>query len=205
MLQIRMKVVEHEFSFITFTEFQFIIDDVKALQKQQNYLKMYAQHEVLFVENAILLKNLKWTFSTSNSEYFSMWWSHVFNCSDLKFCKRIIIKVVKSSFNENFFKKRAVIFKITFSKKFSNKKKYEFIINKNLKLFLQKLKLNFVKMNYVKNDDKFNYAIEYVKVMMIYYFQQTKKTIKKKDHRITWTKFLETLQKCLLDAELLQN
>ncbi len=72
MLQIRMKVVEREFSFITFTEFQFIIDDVKALQKQQNYLKMYAQHEVLFVENAILLKNLKWTFSTSNSEYFSM-------------------------------------------------------------------------------------------------------------------------------------
>jgi len=54
-----MKVVEHEFSLITFTEFQFIIDDVKALQKQQNYLKMYAQHEVLFVENAILLKNLK--------------------------------------------------------------------------------------------------------------------------------------------------
>jgi hypothetical protein len=40
MLQIRMKVAEHESSFITFTEFQFIIDDMKTLQKQQNYLKM---------------------------------------------------------------------------------------------------------------------------------------------------------------------
>jgi Na+/citrate or Na+/malate symporter len=59
MLQIRMKVVEHESSFITFIEFQFIIDDVKALQKQQNYLKMYIQCKILSVKNIILLKNLK--------------------------------------------------------------------------------------------------------------------------------------------------
>jgi len=41
MLQIRMKVAEYESSFIIFIEFQFIINDVKVLQKQQNYLKMY--------------------------------------------------------------------------------------------------------------------------------------------------------------------
>jgi len=58
-LQIRMKVVEHESSFIIFIEFQFIIIDVKVLQKQQNYLKMYIQSKVLSVKNVILLKNLK--------------------------------------------------------------------------------------------------------------------------------------------------
>jgi len=42
LLQTRMKVVEHEFSFITLNEIQSIIDDVKILQKQQNYLKMCA-------------------------------------------------------------------------------------------------------------------------------------------------------------------
>ncbi len=42
LLQTRMKVVEHEFSFITFNEIQSIIDDVKILQRQQNYLKMCA-------------------------------------------------------------------------------------------------------------------------------------------------------------------
>jgi len=40
LLQIRMKVAEHEFSFVIFTEFQFIIKNMKVLQRQQNYLKM---------------------------------------------------------------------------------------------------------------------------------------------------------------------
>jgi len=92
---------------------------------------------------------------------------------------------VKNFFDDDSFKKKTVILKIIFLEKFSNEKKYEFIINENLKLFLQKLKLNFIKMNYVKSDNKLDYVIEYVKVMMIHYLQQTKKIIKKKDYRIT--------------------
>ncbi len=65
-----MKVVEHKSSFITFAEFQFIIDDMKVLQKQQNYLKMCAQWKALFIENTTLLKNLKQVFSTLNFKYF---------------------------------------------------------------------------------------------------------------------------------------
>jgi len=42
LLQTRMKVVEHKFSFVILDEIQNIIDDVKILQKQQNYLKMCA-------------------------------------------------------------------------------------------------------------------------------------------------------------------
>jgi len=42
LLQTRMKVVEHEFSFIILNEIQSIIDNVKILQRQQNYLKMCA-------------------------------------------------------------------------------------------------------------------------------------------------------------------
>ncbi len=180
-----MKVVEHESSFITFAEFQFIIDDMKVLQKQQNYLKMCAQWKALFIENTTLLKNLKQVFSTLNFKYFSTQRNHAFNHFDLKFCKKIIIKVVKNFFDDDSFKKKTVILKIIFLEKFSNEKKYEFIINENLKLFLQKLKLNFIKMNYVKSDNKLDYIIEYVKVMMIHYLQQTKKIIKKKDCRIT--------------------
>jgi len=40
LLQTRMKIVEHELSFITLNEIQSIINDVKILQRQQNYLKM---------------------------------------------------------------------------------------------------------------------------------------------------------------------
>jgi len=58
LLQTRMKVVEHEFSFITLDEIQSIIDDVKILQRQQNYLKMCAQRKTLFIENIILLEDL---------------------------------------------------------------------------------------------------------------------------------------------------
>jgi hypothetical protein len=42
LLQTRMKVVEYEFSFITLNEIQSIINNVKVLQRQQNYLKMCA-------------------------------------------------------------------------------------------------------------------------------------------------------------------
>ncbi len=42
LLQTRMKVVEHEFSFVILNEIQSIINDVKILQRQQNYLKMCA-------------------------------------------------------------------------------------------------------------------------------------------------------------------
>ncbi len=42
LLQTKMKVVKHEFSFIILDEIQSIIDDVKILQRQQNYLKMCA-------------------------------------------------------------------------------------------------------------------------------------------------------------------
>jgi len=42
LLQTRMKVVEHELSFVILDEIQSIIDNVKILQRQQNYLKMCA-------------------------------------------------------------------------------------------------------------------------------------------------------------------
>ncbi len=42
LLQTRMKVIKHELSFVILDEIQNIIDDVKILQKQQNYLKMCA-------------------------------------------------------------------------------------------------------------------------------------------------------------------
>jgi len=89
--------------------------------------------------------------------------------------------------------------------KFLKEKKFEFIINKNLKLFLRKLKLNFIKINYIKDDDKLDYVTKYVKITTMHYLQQIEKTVEKKDHKITWTKFLETLQQCLLDAKSLQN
>ena len=73
LLQTRMKVVEHEFSFITLDEIQNIINDVKILQRQQNYLKMCAWCKMLFIENIILLKDLNWASCTSNSDYFLTW------------------------------------------------------------------------------------------------------------------------------------
>ncbi len=97
-----------------------------------------------------------------------------------------------------------IIFKIIFSNKFLKEKKFKFIINENLKLFLRKLKLNFIKMNYIKDNDKLNYIIKYIKIMMTHYLQQIEKTVEKKI-KITWAKFLETLQQCLLDVKSLQN
>ena len=38
-----------------------------------------------------------------------------------------------------------------------------------------------------------------------HYLQQIEKTVEKKDYRITWAKFLKTLQQCLLDVKSLQN
>jgi len=104
----------------------------------------------------------------------------------LKFREKIIIKVIKNSFiDDDFSKKKIIIFKIIFSNKFLKEKKFKFIVNKNLKLFLRKLKLNFIKMNYIKNDDKLDYVMKYVKIMMMHYLQQIEKTVEKKDHRIT--------------------
>ncbi len=40
-------------------------------------------------------------------------------------------------------------------------------------------------MNYIKNDDKLNYIMKYVKITMMHYLQQIKKTVKKKDCKIT--------------------
>ncbi len=60
-------------------------------------------------------------------------------------------------------------------------------------------------MNYIKDDDKLDYVTKYVKITTMHYLQQIEKTVKKKDCRIIWAKFLETLQQCLLDAKLLQN
>ncbi len=185
LLQTRMKVVKHELSFIILDEIQSIINDMKILQKQQNYLKMYIQHETLFIENITLLKNLNQTFYMLNFDYFLTWWSHASDCLELKFRKRIIIKVIKNSFiNDDFFKKRTITFKIILLNKFSEEKKFKFIIDKNLKLFLRKLKLNFIKMNYIKDDDKFDYVTKYVKIMMMHYLQQIEKTVKKKDHSV---------------------
>ncbi len=78
-----------------------------------------------------------------------------------------------------------IIFKIIFLNKFSKEKKFKFIVNKNLKLFLRKLKLNFIKINYIKDDDKLDYIMKYVKIMTMHYLQQTEKTVKKRNHRIT--------------------
>jgi len=141
-----------------------------------------------------------------NSDYFLTWRSRASDHFELKFCKRIIAKVIKNSFvNDDFFKKRAITFKIIFLNKFLKEKKFKFIINENLKLFLRKLKLNFIKMNYIKNDDKLNYVTKYVKITTMHYLQQIKKTVEKRNCRITWAKFLKTLQQCLLDVKSLQN
>ncbi len=206
LLQTRMKVVEHEFSFIILNEIQSIIDNVKILQRQQNYLKMCAWCKMLFIKNVILLKDLNQAFCTLNSDYFLTQWSRASDHLESKFRKRIIAKVIKNSFvDDDFFKKRMIISKIISSNKFSKEKKFKFIINENLKLFLRKLKLNFIKMNYIKDDDKLDYVTKYVKIMMMHYLQQIKKTVKKKDCKITWAKFLETLQQCLLNTKSLQN
>jgi len=69
--------------------------------------------------------------------------------------------------------------------KFLKEKKFKFIINKNLKLFLRKLKLNFIKMNYIKDNDKLDYIMKYIKITAMHYLQQIKKTVEKKDCRIT--------------------
>jgi len=147
---------------------------------------MCAWREMLFIENIILLKNFNQAFCMLNFDYFLTWWSHAFDHLELKFRKKVIAKVIKSSFiDDDFFEKRAIISKIIFSNKFSKEKKFEFIVDENLKLFLRKLKLNFIKMNYIKDDDKLNYIMKYVKIMMMHYLQQIEKTVKKKDCKIT--------------------
>jgi len=104
----------------------------------------------------------------------------------LKFRKRVVAKIIKNSFiDDDSFKKRTIIFKIILLNKFSKEKKFKFIIYKNLKLFLRKLKLNFIKMNYIKDNNKLDYITKYVKIMMMHYLQQIKKTVEKRDHRIT--------------------
>jgi len=141
---------------------------------------------MLFIENVILLKDLNQVSCISNSDYFLTWWNYASDCFKSKFCKKIIVKVIKNSFiNDDFFKKRTIIFKIISSNKFLKEKKFKFIINKNLKLFLRKLKLNFIKMNYIKDDDKLDYIMKYVKITMMHYLQQIEKTVKKKDCKIT--------------------
>jgi len=70
LLQTRMKVVEHEFSFITLNEIQSVINNMKILQRQQNYLKMYAQRKMLFIKNVTLLEDLNQAFYMLNSDYF---------------------------------------------------------------------------------------------------------------------------------------
>ena len=160
----------------------------------------------MFVENIILLENLNWVSCTLNFDYFLTWRSCASDHFESKFCKRIITTIIKNSFiNDDFFKKKAIIFKIIFSNKFSKEKKFKFIIDENLKLFLRKLKLNFIKMNYIKDDDKLDYITKYVKITAMYYLQQIKKTVEMKNCRIIWAKFLETLQQCLLDVKSLQN
>ncbi len=141
---------------------------------------------MLFIENIILLKDLNQASCTLNFDYFLTQRSRASDHLESKFCKRVIVKVIENSFvDDNFFKKRIIISKIIFLNKFSKEKKFKFIINKNLKLFLRKLKLNFIKMNYIKDDDKLDYITKYVKIMMMHYLQQIKKTVEKKDHRIT--------------------
>ena len=145
-----MKVIKHEFSFITLNEIQSIINDVKILQRQQNYLKMCAWHKMLFIKNVILLEDLNQAFCTLNFDYFLTWRSHASDCFELKFRKRIIARIIKSSFvDDDLSKNKTITFKITSLNKFSKEKKFKFIIDENLKLFLKKLKLN-----YIKDDDK---------------------------------------------------
>ncbi len=60
-------------------------------------------------------------------------------------------------------------------------------------------------MNYIKDNDKLDYIMKYIKITATHYLQQTEKTVEKKDCRITWAKFLKTLQQCLLNVKLLQN
>ncbi len=170
LLQTRMKVVEHEFSFIILNEIQSIIDNVKILQRQQNYLKMYAWRKMLFIENVILLEDLNQAFCTSNSDYFLTWQSCASDCFELKFRKRVIAKVIKNSFvDDDSFKKKAITFKIILLNKFLKEKKFKFIVDENLKLFLRKLKLDFIKMNYIKDDDKLDYVTKYVKITAMHY------------------------------------
>ena len=167
---------------------------------------MCAWHKMLFIENIILLKDLNQASCTLNFDYFLTQRSRASDHLESKFRKKVIARVIKSSFvDDDFFKKRVITSKIILLNKFSKEKKFKFIINKNLKLFLRKLKLNFIKMNYIKDDDKLDYVTKYVKITTMHYLQQIKKTVEKKNHKITWTKFLETLQQCLLDAKSLQN
>ena len=62
-----------------------------------------------------------------------------------------------------------IIFKIIFLNKFLKEKKFKFIVDENLKLFLRKLKLNFIKMNYIKDNDKLDYVTKYVKITTMHY------------------------------------
>jgi len=141
---------------------------------------------MLFVENIILLKDLNQVSCTSNSDYFLTRQSRASDRFESKFHKRVIVKVIENSFvDDDFFKKRMIISKIISLNKFSKEKKFEFIINKNLKLFLEKLKLNFIKMNYIKDDDKLDYVTKYVKITTMHYLQQIEKIVEKRDRRIT--------------------
>jgi len=88
----------------------------------------------------------------------------------LKFRKRVIAKVIKNSFvDDDSFKKKAITFKIILLNKFLKEKKFKFIVDENLKLFLRKLKLDFIKMNYIKDDDKLDYVTKYVKITAMHY------------------------------------
>jgi len=40
-------------------------------------------------------------------------------------------------------------------------------------------------MNYIKDDDKLDYIMKYVKITAMHYLQQIEKTVKKRDCRIT--------------------
>ncbi len=132
---------------------------------------MYIQYKMLFIENIILLKDLNQAFCMLNFDYFLTWQSCASDHLKSKFCKKVIAKVIKNSFiNDDFSKKRTIIFKIIFLNKFLKEEKFKFIINENLKLFLRKLKLNFIKMNYIKDDDKLDYIMKYVKITTMHYF-----------------------------------
>ncbi len=147
---------------------------------------MCAWRKTLFVENIILLEDLNQAFYMLNSDYFLTWQSRAFDCFKSKFRKRIIARVIENSFiDDDSSKKRAIIFKIILSNKFLKEKKFKFIVDENLKLFLRKLKLNFVKMNYIKDNDKLDYITKYVKITAMHYLQQIEKIVEKKDHKIT--------------------
>ncbi len=125
---------------------------------------------MLFIENIILLKDLNQAFCTLNSDYFLTWRSRASDHLELKFRKRVIAKIIKNSFvDDDFFKKKMIIFKIIFLNKFLKEKKFKFIVDENLKLFLRKLKLNFIKMNYIKDNDKLDYVTKYVKITTMHY------------------------------------